>query len=264
MDVSAYSSQNLISQYQTGIQSQKNDDQGLRLQQKSKTAATPPVTNDDDQSTIAAARGLETNTDMLLRPSDLTKVHSASQADRTAETKAKAAEDAEVRELEVRDQEVRTHEAAHKATGGQYAGAVSLEYESGPDGNRYAVGGEVSIDISSESTPEKTISKMAQVRAAAMAPANPSAQDRSVAAAASAKSVAAMREMQTNKAEESEADNETIGLQDAEKNHQTAQYEKNERVIGAPAPTGRNGDATGFQDTGALKSGAHKQISTFA
>jgi hypothetical protein len=96
-----------------------------------------------------------------------------------------AAEQQEVQELKQRDQEVRTHEAAHAAVGGQYAGAPTLEYQTGPDGKRYAVSGAVSIDLSKEKgNPQDTIAKMEQVQAAAMAPAQPSSQDRRVAARA--------------------------------------------------------------------------------
>ncbi|MFW6387265.1 MAG: putative metalloprotease CJM1_0395 family protein [Thermodesulfobacteriota bacterium] len=91
----------------------------------------------------------------------------------------------EVQELKQRDQKVRTHEAAHAAVGGEYAGAPSLEYETGPDGRRYAVSGEVNIDLSEvKGDPQETIDKMEQVQAAALAPAQPSAQDRRVAARA--------------------------------------------------------------------------------
>jgi hypothetical protein len=93
-------------------------------------------------------------------------------------------EQAQVAELRQRDQEVRRHEAAHAAAGGQYAGAPTFSYTKGPDGKQYAVGGEVSIDLSPGSTPEETIRKADQVRAAALAPADPSGQDRAVAAAA--------------------------------------------------------------------------------
>jgi hypothetical protein len=92
-----------------------------------------------------------------------------------------------VQELKDRDTEVRVHEQAHAAVGGQYAGSPSYEYETGPDGKRYAVGGEVSIDVSEEETPEDTIQKMQIVRAAALAPAEPSTQDLKVAAQASQK-----------------------------------------------------------------------------
>lgn len=91
----------------------------------------------------------------------------------------------ELTELKARDREVRAHEAAHQATGGQHAGAMSLTYQRGPDGAQYAVGGEVSISMSSvDGNPQATIEKMRTVRAAAMAPAQPSGQDRAVAAQA--------------------------------------------------------------------------------
>lgn len=88
-------------------------------------------------------------------------------------------------ELKARDREVRAHEAAHQSVGGQYAGSISYVYERGPDGAQYAVGGEVSIDTSPvRGDPQATIDKMRVVRAAALAPAEPSAQDRAVAAEA--------------------------------------------------------------------------------
>lgn len=93
-----------------------------------------------------------------------------------------------VQELKRRDTEVRNHEMAHMAAGsGIVRGGANYEYEKGPDGKSYAVGGEVSIDTSEEKDPRSTIAKMQKVRAAALAPANPSAQDRQVAAEASSK-----------------------------------------------------------------------------
>ena len=97
----------------------------------------------------------------------------------------KQQEQREVERLKQIDREVRAHEHAHKAVGGRYAGPERYEYQQGPDGNQYAVGGEVSIDISREREPDATITKMRIVRAAALAPAQPSAQDMQVAAAAS-------------------------------------------------------------------------------
>jgi hypothetical protein len=91
-----------------------------------------------------------------------------------------------VNDLKRRDTEVKAHEAAHMAAGsGIVQGGASYEYQSGPDGKMYAVGGEVQIDVSAESSPEATIQKMQQVRAAALAPAQPSGTDRAVAAQAS-------------------------------------------------------------------------------
>jgi hypothetical protein len=88
-------------------------------------------------------------------------------------------------QLKARDREVRAHEAAHQAVGGQHAGAMSLTYEQGPDGVQYAVGGEVPISLSAVSgDPKATVEKMRTVRAAAMAPAQPSSADLAVAAQA--------------------------------------------------------------------------------
>lgn len=91
----------------------------------------------------------------------------------------------EIRELRARDLEVRAHEAAHAGVGGQYAGAPSYSYQTGPNGVRYAVGGEVSISLpSGNANPEQTVRAAEQVRRAALAPADPSGQDRQVAARA--------------------------------------------------------------------------------
>ncbi|NVK55832.1 MAG: hypothetical protein HWE26_09465 [Alteromonadaceae bacterium] len=100
------------------------------------------------------------------------------------ERQQQQAEQREIDALKERDQEVRKHERAHANTGGQYAGSPQYQYQRGPDGQRYAVEGEVSIDISTEKTPEQTLNKMQQVRAAALAPAEPSPQDLQVAAEA--------------------------------------------------------------------------------
>lgn len=93
-------------------------------------------------------------------------------------------EQEQVKELQARDTEVRAHEAAHQAAGGGMTGAASLSYQRGPDGKIYAIGGEVSISMKQGSTPEETIANARQIMAAAMAPANPSPQDYSVASSA--------------------------------------------------------------------------------
>ena len=96
-------------------------------------------------------------------------------------------ESRELQQLKAIDRRVRAHEQAHLAVGGQYtAGGADFEYRKGPDGQSYAVGGEVSIDTSKVAgDPEATIRKMQIVQQAALAPADPSAQDRRVAAQAS-------------------------------------------------------------------------------
>ncbi|MDE5878435.1 MAG: hypothetical protein K2G99_00135, partial [Desulfovibrio sp.] len=90
---------------------------------------------------------------------------------------------AQLRELKQRDAEVRAHERAHMAAGGQYvAGGPSYQYQQGPDGRQYAIGGHVSIDASSiPDDPDAGAAKARQVRRAALAPGEPSAQDRAEA-----------------------------------------------------------------------------------
>lgn len=109
----------------------------------------------------------------------------------------------EVARLQQRDMEVKAHEMAHLAVAGPYArGGANFTYTTGPDGKKYAVGGEVSIDTSKEPSPEATIRKMRVIRAAAMAPADPSPQDRKVAAQADATMTEARRELEMIRLEE--------------------------------------------------------------
>jgi len=92
----------------------------------------------------------------------------------------------QIEALSARDREVRAHERAHQSVGGQYTGAVSYGYQTGANGKRYAISGEVPIDVSPvQGNPQATIEKMRVVKSAALAPADPSAQDKVVAATAS-------------------------------------------------------------------------------
>ncbi|WP_395459608.1 putative metalloprotease CJM1_0395 family protein [Azospirillum melinis] len=92
----------------------------------------------------------------------------------------------QVQKLKQADTSVRQHEAAHQAAGGAHAGGASFTFTRGPDGKNYATAGEVPIDVSAESEPAATVAKMEQVKAAALAPADPSPQDLRVAAQADA------------------------------------------------------------------------------
>ena len=102
-----------------------------------------------------------------------------------------------IEKLEKVDAEVRAHEMAHIAAGGAYiTSGATFSYQQGPDGKNYAVGGEVSIDTSSEpGDPEATLQKMRRVRAAALAPAQPSSQDLKVASNAASQAAKAMAEI---------------------------------------------------------------------
>lgn len=109
------------------------------------------------------------------------------QQEAVREFELSAGEQAMLNLLQQRDRQVRAHESAHKEAGGPHvAGGVSYTYQTGPDGRQYAVGGEVPIDASRvPDDPEATIDKARTVRRAALAPADPSAADRAVAARAS-------------------------------------------------------------------------------
>ncbi len=108
---------------------------------------------------------------------------------------------AAVADLKVADRKVRQHEQAHLAAAGPYAiGGPSYTFSIGPDGVMYATGGEVSMDVAPDpSDPQKTIDKERTVEAAANAPANPSAQDRRVAAQAAAMEQAAEQQLDAQK-----------------------------------------------------------------
>lgn len=122
------------------------------------------------------------------------------------ERAAELDEDA-LRELSARDLEVRAHEQAHSSVGGELTGAASYSFAQGPDGVRYAVAGEVSIDVSDvPGDPQATIDKMTRVRRAALAPAEPSAQDRQVAAMAMQKMTDAQADLANEQREALQAD----------------------------------------------------------
>lgn len=110
---------------------------------------------------------------------------------------AQEAEDRrEIDRLSARDREVRAHEQAHQTAGGNLAGAASYQYERGPDGVRYAVAGEVPIRLSNgNDNPRETLEIARPVQRAALAPAEPSVQDRQVAAQAAQIEQEALRDI---------------------------------------------------------------------
>ncbi len=107
-----------------------------------------------------------------------------------------------VKELQARDAEVRAHEAAHQAAGGGMTGAASYTYQQAPDGKMYAIGGEVSISMSSGSTPQETIANARQIAAAAMAAGDPSPQDHAVASSARVMEMKAQQQLAKKEQEE--------------------------------------------------------------
>jgi hypothetical protein len=108
---------------------------------------------------------------------------SAEGLQKSSSSKLTEAEEKEVKELKERDSEVRQHEQAHLAAAGQHAkGGIHYEFQNGPDNKSYAIGGHVNIDTSKvPNDPKATLEKAQQIKRSALAPAEPSGQDRKVA-----------------------------------------------------------------------------------
>jgi len=154
---------------------------------------------------LPSGQSVESADDAALRDEAASPARAEGQEEKTSprETQQLRQEQLEIAELASRDREVRAHEQAHAAVGGAYAGAPTYTYTRGPDGKRYAIGGEVSIDSSPiPNDPEATLRKMELVQRAALAPAEPSAQDRRVAAQAAAQATQARAELAQLRREE--------------------------------------------------------------
>lgn len=158
-------------------------------------------------------------------------------------------EQAQVAKLKQIDAKVRAHERAHAAVGGAHAGAPSYSYTRGPDGQMYATAGEVAIDMSPESDPEATLQKATQVAAAALAPADPSGQDRAVAAAAAQMRMQALAQIREEKRAEQEQQQAEAAESKAER--EQTQQTGGEAPASAPAP-GQARAAAAYQHIGRL------------
>ncbi|QBL08125.1 hypothetical protein E0Z06_00670 [Rheinheimera sp. D18] len=187
------------------------------VKQVEKSGAEKPVVSDDkprsssnSSSTggLYDAKGKETETQQAIdgrgerepdpeQQGDDAKREEEQAAQRdTQQQQAEQQEQQKIQQLKSRDQEVKIHEQAHAALGGSHAGSPSYSYELGPDGKRYAVDGEVQIDISPiPGDPQATIQKMQQVRAAALAPGEPSSADRRIAVQAAQQQTQAQAEL---------------------------------------------------------------------
>lgn len=177
------------------------------------TAANPSMNNGKSQDNVITQevnKEYSQSTRVTISEEALNKLKLEKESKETEKTSPNSGfsqlsseESQQVAELKSRDQEVRTHEMAHMMVGGSLVRkGASYQYQTGPDGQRYAVGGEVSIDSSAVSgDPSATIRKMEQVKRAALAPAEPSSQDRAVAAAAAQTEAAARLELLQRSAE---------------------------------------------------------------
>lgn len=131
---------------------------------------------------------IQTNPGSNDRSGEVAPLEAVAPVDKVKDQSEELQQQREVQALKDRDREVRSHEQAHlSAAGGIALSGARFQYVTGPDGQRYATGGDVSIDTSEvPGDPAATMRKAETIRRAAMAPAKPSAQDYSVAANAAA------------------------------------------------------------------------------
>lgn len=181
------------------------------LQAQAEQTTVRPV----DKSDKDASANNQTGTDARQTEAQKAADRPAGEArDGRPETELDGDEKKQLQQLQARDREVRAHEAAHKAAAGNLArSGTNFDFEKGPDGQRYAVGGEVNIDTAKVSgDPQATISKAQTIRAAANAPAQPSGQDRAVAAQATRMEAEARLELAEEKRPDAgSARNESAG-----------------------------------------------------
>jgi hypothetical protein len=171
------------------------------------------------------------------KPSESSDDSQEAKQQESQEKEQEQVEQQQIQQLQQRDVEVKAHEQAHAAVGGTHAGTPNYEYETGPNGKKYAVGGEVSIDVSKEATPEATIRKMQIVQAAALAPAEPSSQDRKVAAQAASNIAEAKVESVKQNAETAESKSTTAKVEDSKANETQDVASDNESGITTTSST---------------------------
>jgi hypothetical protein len=123
-------------------------------------------------------------------------------------------EERRIEELRQKDRSARAREQAVRAAAGSLsAGAARYHYQVGPDGRLYIVDSEVDFDTSEvPGDPEATLRKAEQLQRAALAPGDPSPQDRAVAAMAAAMAARARQELRSksSKASTGEAPAEAV------------------------------------------------------
>ncbi len=176
----------------------------------------------------------------------------------------------QVEELKRRDQEVRTHEQAHVAAGAGLAGAPVYEYQNGPDGRRYAIGGHVDLRTSGATDPETALREAETIKRAAMAPAEPSSTDRSVASEAEAKINRLRAEKVSGKGQEDEEggqDEELKGEPGDSSQAKVHSLKSDSAPLGSALAenfqASRNGDGFGRQALGAYASAKFGSASAY-
>lgn len=167
--------------------------------QNNASSNTPVYTGEEMLSALNQDKQAQNS--QTAKSSQTTQSAKKQQTTNTGEKVLTEEEQKQVEELKARDTEVRAHEQAHIAAGGSYVrGGARYDYQTGPDGKKYAVGGEVSIDTSAvEGDPQATINKAQVILKAALAPAEPSGQDKAVASQARQMMASARKELMSEK-----------------------------------------------------------------
>ncbi len=123
--------------------------------------------------------------------------------------------DESLSKLKARDRQVRAHEAAHRQAAGRFIrGRTGFKTEKGADGKEYAIAGDVKIDTAAVAgDPQATLAKAQLVGRAALAPADPSTQDRVVAAKAARMAAIARADIAKQRAEMMRNDDSAMDVQ---------------------------------------------------
>lgn len=192
------------------------------------TKSSEPLNSIPSRSIPAADAISPQNASTTSKPADQT------QQERSAQQQV----DQVISQLKARDREVRAHEQAHLAAAGSYAtSGASYSYQTGPDGKRYAIGGEVGIDTSPiANDPQATLQKAMVVQQAALAPAQPSSQDMRVASVASqmmAEARAEISEQQRAEVASSEAVDEVTQGNPTDESHSLVEQNEQPPSIAA-------------------------------
>ena len=174
-----------------------------RVQDDNFAAAAPNTAPTDDNAAIAS-----------ISPEAIALYKSEQQPEQESDAKENSAsgnkeltqqEQQEVMELKNTDAKVKAHEHAHKAAAaGLKTTGPNYEYETGPDGKKYAVAGDVNVSYAKSSDPEVNLQNAQKLKAAALAPTDPSSQDRKVAQKADQEIAEAKREIMEEQAETEE------------------------------------------------------------
>lgn len=192
------------------------------------TAADKPVSQRDNHANALQQPSLVAKNNKV--NSDNKPASAETGGEKSVLSETSRAERQKLDQLKKLDGEVRSHEKSHlAAAAGLASSGAQYGYAIGPDGQRYAVSGEVKIENSKGSSAQESLLQAQQIQAAALAPAKPSSQDRAVAANAARAEVQAREEI-AQEAEQASAENNKTAVE-PEKEIGVAQQSTNEKAV---------------------------------